>query len=130
MLAEKLAELLVKQDAIGVDLNVEVAQAVQRVFKLDENGAQPRHSGQERLAAVQHDLDAIQRVRLDMLGDPQRRAGNDAGRNRNWTAPPTLVGALVHITVIAGEIAPTVHLKYELIRRDERAAVHAESLSC
>ena len=79
---------------------------------------------------MQHDLYAVKLVRLDVLGDPQRGAGNDAGRNGGWTAPPTLVGALVHITVIAGEIAPTVHLKYELIRRDERAAVHAESLSC
>jgi hypothetical protein len=77
MLAEKLAEFLVKQHAIGVDLNVETAYAVKRVFKLDEDGAQPRHSGQERLTAVQHDLNAVQLVRLGMLGDPQRRTGND-----------------------------------------------------
>ena len=80
ILVEKLTELLVKQHAIGVHLNVEAAQAAKRTLKLDEDRAQPGHSGQQRLAAMQHYLDAAKLVRLDVLGDAHRRAGDNVGR--------------------------------------------------
>jgi hypothetical protein len=128
MLVEKLAEVLVKQDAIGMYLYVEAAQVAKRALEFNEDRAQPGHSGKERLAAVQHYLNVVKFVGLDMLGDAHRRLRYNIGRHAHGTAAPTLVNALVDVAVVACQVAPAVHLEYELIRRDEHAAVHARVL--
>src|SRR5580700_11158580 len=106
ILVEKLAELLVKQDAVRVHLNVQVAQAAERALQFNEDRAQPGHSGEERLAAVQHNLNAAELMRLNVLGNARRRLEDDIGRDGHGTAAPTLVNALVDVAVIACQVAP------------------------
>jgi hypothetical protein len=52
-------------------------------LKFNEDRAQPGHSGEERLAAVQHYLDVAKVMRLDVLGDSHRRLGDNIGRDEH-----------------------------------------------
>jgi hypothetical protein len=126
VLIEKLAELFGQKHPVGVHLDIQAAHAANGVFEGDQNGAKTRDSTQKGLAAVQDDLDPAQFVHLGVLGDTGRRLGDNVGRNGLGTAAPTLVSALVHVAVIAREVAPAVHLEYELVRGQEHAAVHVQ----
>ena len=73
---------------------------------------------------MQDNFNPAQFMGLSVFGDASGRLGDYVGRNAFRTAAPTLISAFVHIKVITGEIAPTVHFEYELIRGQEHAAVH------
>jgi hypothetical protein len=46
MLVEKLTELLIKENPVGLHVNVESAAVAERALKFDQDRAQPSHSGE------------------------------------------------------------------------------------
>ena len=89
-------------------------------MELSDYPAQSIHAGQQRLAAVQHDLDRTQVVPGRVLDDPLRRSPQHVVRHGLGLPTPALIGCLVDVAVIASEVAPAVDLEDELIQRQER----------
>ena len=116
---EQRAELLVEPHPVGLDPQVKTAAtgqgATQRARDLGEYG----HAGEQRLAAMQDDANQRQPVRPRVLGDAL--GGCRDGRRGNYRrAPaPALVGVLVDVAVITGQVAAAVHLQDKLAERQD-----------
>jgi hypothetical protein len=109
-LVEQFEEAFAERDAVGVDPKIEPADPPQRVGQLLGRAPQPRRSGEQRLAAVQHDVDGVEPVSARVVGDPDGGLPEHVLRRGLGTALPTGVRVLVDVAVVAGEIAPAVHL--------------------
>jgi hypothetical protein len=79
--------------------------------------AQSVHTGQQWLTTVQHNLHRAQSMCRRVLGDPLDRSLQHGGRESPGLVTPALIGRLVDVAMIAGEIAPAVDLQDELIQR-------------
>jgi hypothetical protein len=64
-------------------------------------------------------------VLAGMLGDPRARLSNHFCRDYLRARPPALISVLKDIAVVAGQIAPAVHLEDELPERQD-ASGHGE----
>ncbi len=78
---------------------------------------QMRDARQQRLTAVQIDLQGGESMGRGVLGDPGRGALHDVRRDPVGAVPPAAVGALVDVAVAAREIAAAVDLEDELPER-------------
>src|SRR5262249_25003292 len=85
---------------------------------VDKTGA-----AQQRLTAVQNDLDIGYLMHGGMLGDPARGAVQRLGRNDPGLAAPRRIGHLVDVAISACRITATVQLQDELAEWPRRPAV-------
>jgi hypothetical protein len=114
---QHLTHGLRQADPVGLHAQVERGDRTDRGAQPRQDAVQAVRAHQQRLAAVQHDPDLAQAVPDRVLGDalgggPHRGLGHLAR-----PSPPGLVGVLVDVTVIAGQIAAAVHLQHELPQR-------------
>ncbi|GAA3253155.1 hypothetical protein GCM10020216_088030 [Nonomuraea helvata] len=89
-------------------MEVEPAFSVERATQLASDLVQTLMPGEQRLATVQHDIDPVNVVPSHVLRYPRGYAANDLCGYDLGTATPALIGMLVYITVVTGEIASTV----------------------
>jgi hypothetical protein len=79
---------------------------------------QPFRSRHQRLAAVQDDVDAVQAVALDMLGNALDGLAGHRRAHPLGQLSPGLVGHFVDVAVRAGQIAAALDLQDELPEGD------------
>jgi hypothetical protein len=80
--------------------------------------AQSIDPDQQRLTAVQHDLDQVQAMLGRVLGNPLRSSPEHVVRNPLGPSTPALISCLIDVAVIAGQITATFYLKNKLIERE------------
>src|SRR5580693_2708747 len=85
--------------------------------------AQSACTEQQRLAAMQDDLEAGQPVRGRVLGEPLSYLVDCCPAKLPGLDAPTLVGVLVHVAVITGEVAAAMYLEHVLGDRRGHSAV-------
>jgi hypothetical protein len=108
MLPEEFAELLVEQDTIGVDPQVKERNIAQRGLKLSNHPPQPGQTGEQRLSAMQNDLDRAEPARGRMFSYALCRLPDDLIRDDNGPPAPALVGSLIDVAMITCKITATV----------------------
>lgn len=125
--AEKPQVRFIEPDGISLDAHVHFHIRA-RYFSGDfHNVGNEVASGEERLPAVQYQRDAREPVRPGVLPYPLGRAlGNLRGHPPGPTTPG-LVGHLIHIAVVAGQVAPAVDLNYEITEGNGPPAAGHES---
>ena len=111
------SETPVEPHAVGMEVQVDVAETMQRAAQRDDEVAQMARSGQERLPAVQDQTDLVQTVRPDMVGDALGCPRHGGGGHSRWPPTPTLVGVLVDIAVITCQVTPAMDLEHELSKQ-------------
>jgi hypothetical protein len=114
VLGEKLAEPLIKQDAVRVDPQVKMAYRLQRRPEFRNDPPQPGAAGQQGLPAVQDNLHGAESAGIRVLSDALRGPRDHLIGDGHGTAAPALIRSFVDITMITGEITPAMHLYDEL----------------
>ena len=122
MLSEELAVLLAEQDAVGVDPQVQVAQAIQCFTEFGHDPAQPGRASEQRFSAVQYDLHGGQCMRGHMIRDAPRRVRDHLIGDDRRPPAPALVSRLVDIAMITGQITAAVDLQDDLAQRNRQPA--------
>jgi hypothetical protein len=82
--------------------------------KQADEARQPLRSRQQRLTAVQDDVDALQPVLRRVAGDALDGLGGHGGAHPLGQLPPRLIRHLVDVAVRARQIAAAVNLQDEL----------------
>ncbi len=80
---------------------------------------------QQRLTAVQDHADLGEPVPGGVRGDPGGRPADGGELHPARPGPPALVGRLVHVAVVAGQVAATVDLQQVLAERQYGARLRA-----
>jgi hypothetical protein len=104
---------LVEHHAVGLHPDRDLAAGRHGGPYLLGQADQAVGSSQERFAAVQDDSDPGEAVPFRMFGDPDRSGPPGVPGHQRWTIAPGLVGQLVDIAVVAGQVAALVHLEDE-----------------
>jgi hypothetical protein len=79
---------------------------------------QPLGARQQRLAAVQDDVDAREGVPAGMLGNPLHRLADHRLVHSLGQSPPALICHFIDIAVRAGQVTPAVDFQDKLPERD------------
>lgn len=106
-------------DAVGVDPEVQLSDAVQSRAELLADPSQSRGPRQERFPTVQDHCDGGKRMSRRMLGQAPGSPGNRLVRDGFGACQPALVGMFIDITMITGQIAPAVHFQHEFTEGDQ-----------
>ncbi len=106
-------------DAVGVDPEVQLSDAVQGRTELLADPSQSRGPRQERFPAVQDHCDGGERVCRRVLGQTPGGPGNRLVGDDLGSGQPALIRVFVDIAVVAGEIAPAVHFEDEFAEGDQ-----------
>ncbi len=109
---EHVEQCRAEQRAIGLHDHVHLGRHG-GTEQADQAG-QPFRSRQQRLAAVQDDVDALEPVRGRVVGDALDGLGGHGGAHPLGQLPPGLVRHLVDVTVRTRQIAAAVDLQDEL----------------
>ncbi|ESU47478.1 hypothetical protein P376_4544 [Streptomyces sp. HCCB10043] len=120
-------------DAVGVDPEVQLSDAVQGRAELLADPAQSRGPCQERFPAVQDHCDGGKRMSGRMLGQTPGCPGNCLVGDDFRSGQPALICMFVDVAVVAGEIAPAVHFENEFTEGDQgscHSAILASSDAC
>lgn len=105
-------------DAVGRDRQQQVGVGRHPVLKHAHDLVDRPSSGDQRLTTMQHDLDPVKPMRPGVLGDPTRGLANQlVGHSRRRPMAPRLIGELVHVAVVAHQIAAKLDLQDELAKR-------------
>lgn len=122
---EELAEFFVQLHPVGVEPQVQLTGRLDRRAQRRRDVGEPRCTREQGLTAVQDNLHGGQPMLASMLGDPRAGLVNHGRRYYLRARPPALVGVLIDVAVVAGQIAPAVHLEDELPERPD-APGHGE----
>src|SRR5690348_4979954 len=114
VLTEQTTPLLVQQQPVAMNAQVKAGYRVNLRSQLVEQRTHSGHAGQQRLAAVQ-DYEYVGELMRDrMLADSPRCHRGGVRRDNPRLRPPALVGVLIDITVVAGQVAPAMDFQYVL----------------
>lgn len=106
-------------DAVGVDPEVQLSDAVQGRAELLADPSQSRGPRQERFPTVQDHCEGGKRMSRRMLGQAPGSPGNRLVRDGLGACQPALVGMFIDITMITGQVAPAVHFQHEFAEGDQ-----------
>jgi hypothetical protein len=74
-------------------------------------------SEQQRLTAMEHDMNLIEMMNPDVLGDTPGRLGDCCSSYDFGLVPPALISMLEDVAVIAGKVTPAAYLDDVLTNR-------------
>lgn len=126
VLGEQVEEHLVQQDAVCLDTEADAHVRLRRRDDRLDRVSEVLRAREQRFAPVEHDLDVGNPVRPRVLGDAPRRPFEDLPRHPPGLPPPALVGHLVHVAVVARQVASAVDLEDEVADRRGPPAVLQE----
>jgi hypothetical protein len=114
LLDEQPAEVIVKQDTVGMDPQIKRADLLHLSAQDLADAPQPCCPREQRFASVQNDANRWQRVMLSMFGYPFRSPGDCVLGDDLRAAAPALVSLLIDVTMVARKVAPAAYLEHEL----------------
>jgi hypothetical protein len=97
-----------------VGLNAHVHPGRHAIMERSDEFGQPVRAGQQRLTAMQDNVDEFESVPAGMVGNAPDGLGGYRVAHALRHVPPRLVRHFVDITVRARQIAPAVNLQDEL----------------
>lgn len=112
---ERLEHRPVEQNPVGLQRQVHLPRHL--VGKCPRQIGEPRRSGQQRLAAVQDDVNVLQSMAFGMLGNARDGLASHVPAHSFRHPAPRLVGHLIDIAICARQIATAMNLQDELPER-------------
>ena len=102
-----------------MDPQIETALARQGGMELADDRAHAAEPGEQWLSPVQDNLNVVYVVVGSVVCDAPGSLSNHLVRHRHGLRAPTLIRALVHIAMVAGQIATAMNLYDELLDRNQ-----------